>query len=75
MPVTIQSQPDRQRPDDPDRVHLAIVNPDHIYYHSTQLQKDLLDLYQHSPGNAGQASGNTGTMSSSSGRAGGRTGN
>ena len=36
-------------------MHLAVVNPDHINYNSSQLQKDLLDLYQNSPGNAGQA--------------------
>ena len=55
MPVTIYPSRTGNAPDDPDRVHLAIVNPDHINYNSPQLQKDLLDLYQHSPGNAGQA--------------------
>ena len=55
MPVTVYPSRTSNAPDDPDRVHLAIVNPDHINYHSSQLQKDLLDLYQHSPGNAGQA--------------------
>ena len=55
MPVTVYPSRTGNAPDDPDRVHLAIVNPDHINYHSSQLQKDLLDLYQHSPGNAGQA--------------------
>ena len=55
MPVTVYPSRTGNAPDDPDRVHLAIVNPDHINYNSSQLQKDLLDLYQHSPGNAGQA--------------------
>ena len=55
MPVTVYPSRTSNAPDDPDRVHLAIVNPDHINYHSPQLQKDLLELYQHSPGNAGQA--------------------
>ena len=55
MPVTVYPSRTGNAPDDPDRVHLAIVNPDHINFRSSQLQKDLLDLYQHSPGNAGQA--------------------
>ena len=55
MPVTIYPSRTGNAPDDPDRVHLAIVNPDHINYNSSQVQKDLLDLCQHSPGNAGQA--------------------
>ena len=55
MPVTVYPSRTGNAPDDADQVHLAIVNPDHINYNSLQLQKDLLDLYQHSPGNAGQA--------------------
>ena len=55
MPVTVYPSRTSNAPDDPDRVHLAIVNPDHINYRSPKLQNDLLDLYLHSPGNAGQA--------------------
>ena len=54
MPTTVYPSRTGNVPDDPDRVHLAIVNPEHINFHSSQLQKDLLDLYQHGPGNAGQ---------------------
>ena len=55
MPVTVYPSRSGNAPDDADRVHLAIVNPEHINIHSPDLQKDLLDLYQHGPGNAGQA--------------------
>ena len=55
MPVTVYPSRTGNAPDDPDQVHLAIVNPEHINHNSSQLQKDLLDLYQHGPGNAGQA--------------------
>ena len=59
MPVTVYPSRTGNAPDDADRVHLAIVNPDHINYNSSQLQKDLLDLYQHSPGNAGPSAAGT----------------
>ena len=55
MPVTVYPSRTSNAPDDPDRIHLAIVNPDHINFNSKDIQKDLLELYQHSPGNAGQA--------------------
>ena len=55
MPVTVYPSRTGNAPDDPDRVHLAIVNPDHINFNSREIQKDLLELYQHSPGNAGQS--------------------
>ena len=55
MPVTVYPSRSGNAPDDADRVHMAIVNPEHINIHSPDLQKDLLDLYQHGPGNAGQA--------------------
>ena len=55
MPVTIYPSRTGNAPDDPDQVHLAILNPGHINFHGSDLQKDLLDLYQHGPGNGGQA--------------------
>ena len=55
MPVTVYPSRTGNAPDDADQVHLAIVNPAHISNRSADLQKDLLDLYQHGPGNGGQA--------------------
>ena len=54
MPVTVYPSRTGNAPDDPDQVHLAIINPGHISYRSADLQRDLLDLYQHGPGNGGQ---------------------
>lgn len=55
MPLTIYPSRTNNAPDDPDRVHLAVVNPEHFHSHSPTLQGDLLALYQHGPGNGGQA--------------------
>ena len=55
MPVTVYPSRSGNVPDDPDQVHLAILNPIHISYRGADLQKDLLELYQHGPGNGGQA--------------------
>lgn len=55
MPLTLYPSRTNNAPDDPDRVHLAVVNPEHFHSHSPTLQEDLLALYEHGPGNGGQA--------------------
>ena len=55
MPVTVYPSRTNNAPDDTDQIHLAIVNPGHINFHSPNIQRDLLELYQHGPGNGGQA--------------------
>ena len=55
MPVTIYPSRTNNAPDDADQVHLAILNPGHINFQSPDIQRDLLDLFQHGPGNGGQA--------------------
>ena len=55
MPLTVYPSRTNNAPDDPDRVHLAVVNPEHFHRHSPTLQGDLLALYEHGSGNGGQA--------------------
>ena len=55
MPLTVYPSRTNNAPDDPDRVHLAVVNPEHFHSHSPTLQGDLMALYEHGPGNGGQA--------------------
>ena len=55
MPLTLYPSRTNNAPDDPDRVHLAVVNPEYFHSHSPTLQGDLLALYEHGPGNGGQA--------------------
>lgn len=55
MPLTLYPSRTNNAPDDPDRVHLAVVNPEHFHSRSLTLQSDLMALYEHGPGNGGQA--------------------
>ena len=55
MPLTLYPSRTNNAPDDPDQVHLAVVNPEHFHSHSPTLPEDLLALYHHGPGNGGQA--------------------
>ena len=42
-------------PDDPNRMHLGIVNPDHFTMQSEDRDQELSRLYRHSPANNGTA--------------------
>ena len=55
MAVTVFPSRTNNVPDDPDLVHIGILNPNHITTQSGDLGAELEDLYSHSSGNGGNA--------------------
>ena len=55
MEVTVFPSRNNNVPDDPDLVHIGILNPNHITMQSGDLGAELAGLYSHSSGNGGNA--------------------
>ena len=46
----------RNLPDEPDQVHLGILNPEHLHEKHQDLEAELIELFRKSPANGGNAS-------------------
>ena len=55
MGLTVFPSRPNNVPDDPDLVHVGIVNPSHVTAQSTDLNDQLESLYRHQSGNGGNA--------------------
>ena len=55
MGVTVFPSSANNVPDDPNLVHIGIINPDHITRRSADRDVELDNLYRHSDGNSGNA--------------------